>query len=162
MKKIHPLKPIYNDKSKVLILGSFPSVISRDNNFYYANPTNRFWKVLESLFNIKLNTNEEKTSILLKNNIALWDVIASCDIHMSSDSSIKDIVPNDITKIIKNSNIKYVFVNGKMAYKLYNKYLLNRVNIEAIYLPSTSSANARYSLEKLITSYSIILEYLKK
>ena len=162
MKEIHPLKPIYNNQSKVLILGSFPSVISRENNFYYANPTNRFWIVLESLFNKKLNNNDEKIKILLDNHIALWDVISSCDIHKSSDSSIKDIVPNDIASIIKNSNIKYIFVNGKKAYELYNKYLLEALNIEAIYLPSTSSANARYTLERLIKEYKTILEYLKK
>ena len=105
MKEIHPLKPIYNDKSKVLILGSFPSVISRENNFYYANPTNRFWKVLESLFNKKLNNNDEKIKILLDNHIALWDVIFSCDIHKSSDSSIKDVGKKRfvMTKIISIS-----------------------------------------------------------
>ncbi len=162
MKEFHTLKPIYNNKSKILILGSFPSVMSRENNFYYANPTNRFWKIFENLFNTKLSSKEDKISFLLNNNIALYDVIASCSIHKSSDSSITNIVPNDISIIINNSNVKYIFVNGKKALELYNKYLLKELKIEGIYLPSTSSANATYSLEKLIKEYSIILDYLKK
>lgn len=162
MRQIHPLQPIYNKNSKILILGSFPSEISRENNFYYANKNNRFWCIIEKLFESKLITNEDKINILLTNHIALWDVINSCEIHKSSDSSIKDIIPNDINKIIKNSNIKYIFVNGKKALELYNKYLLPVTKIEAIYLPSTSSANASYSLDELIYYYQIILEYLKK
>lgn len=161
MRSVHNLKPIYNKDSKVLILGSFPSVLSREQNFYYANPTNRFWKVLENLFNVTLNNNDEKKSFLLKEHIAIWDVIKSCDIYKSSDSSIKNVIPNNVKKIIKESNINYIFVNGKKALKLYNKYLHDCLKIEAIYLPSTSSANAAYSLGELIDYYSIILEYLK-
>lgn len=162
MRQIHPLQPIYNENSKILILGSFPSEKSRKNNFYYANKNNRFWHVIEKLLESELVSNEDKINKLLTNHIALWDVINSCEIHKSSDSSIKDIIPNDINKIIKNSNIKYIFVNGKKALELYNKYLLPVTKIEAIYLPSTSSANATYSLERLIKEYKIILEYLKK
>lgn len=162
MKQFHKLKPIYNKNSKILILGSFPSVISRENNFYYANITNRFWKVLEKLFNVTLITNEDKINFLHTNYIALWDVIHSCDIHKSSDSSIKNVKPNDVVKLIKNTNIKYIFVNGRTAYNLYNKYLLKETNIEAFYLPSTSSANAAYSLDKLVCEYQKILKYLKK
>ena len=162
MKQFHKLKPIYNKNSKILILGSFPSAISRENNFYYANITNRFWKVLEKLFNVTLITNEDKINFLHTNHIALWDVIHSCDIHKSSDSSIKNVKPNDVVKLIKNTNIKYIFVNGKTAYNLYNKYLLKETNIEAFYLPSTSSANAAYSLDKLVCEYQKILIYLKK
>ena len=162
MRQNHLLKPIYNEKSIILILGSFPSEISRKNNFYYANPSNRFWTVLEKLFNVELNTNEEKTDFLLNNNIALWDVISSCEIYKSSDSSIKSIIPNDVNYLINHSQIKHIFVNGKKAYELYNKYLLNKTKINAICMPSTSSANAVYSLDKLIKEYNIILEYLKK
>ena len=162
MRQNHLLKPIYNEKSIILILGSFPSEISRKNNFYYANPSNRFWTVLEKLFNVELNTNEEKIYFLLNNKIALWDVISSCEIYKSSDSSIKNIIPNDVNYLINNSQIKYIFVNGKKAFDLYHKYLLPKTKIEAIYLPSTSSANAVYTLNKLIQEYKIILEYLKK
>lgn len=162
MRQIHPLQPIYNKNSKILILGSFPSEKSRENNFYYANKNNRFWRVIEKLFESKLISNEDKINILLTNHIALWDVINSCEIHKSSDSSIKDIIPNDINSIINNSDIKYIFVNGKKALELYNKYLLAVTKLSAIYLPSTSSANASYSLDKLVYFYKIILEYLKK
>ncbi len=159
---MHTLKPIYNQNSKILILGSFPSVISRDNNFYYANKSNRFWLIFENLFNVELNTNYDKEKFLLNNNIALWDVIESCEINNSSDSSIKNVKVNNIQNIINKSNIKYIFVTGKTALKYYNKYLLNDSDITPIYLPSPSSANARYSLNKLIYEYKIILEYLKK
>ena len=161
MKLIHPLKPIYDKNSKILILGSFPSTISRKSSFYYANKNNRFWLIIENLFNIKLNTIKEKKLFLLKNNIALWDVIYSCEINKSNDSSIKNVIPNNINSIINKSQIKHIFVTGKTALKYYNKYLLNKLKIEAIYLPSSSSANARYSLNKLINEYKIILEYLK-
>ena len=156
MRQIHPLKPIYDKNSKILILGSFPSEISRKNNFYYANPNNRFWHILEILFKTKLNSKDDKINLLLNNHIALWDVIASCEIYKSSDSSIKNIIPNDINKILNNSNIKYIFVNGKKALELYNKYLLNTSNINAIYLPSTSCAIATYTLDKLVNEYKII------
>jgi len=159
---IHPLKPIYNKNSKVLILGSFPSKISRIENFYYANPNNRFWKIMESLFNKTLNTIEDKTNFLYENNIALWDVIHSCEIVSSSDASIKDVKPNDIKLILNNSQIKAIFLTGKTAFKYYNKYLKNKVNIETFLLPSSSSANATYSLDKLINEYKMILKYIKK
>ena len=162
MRQKHLLQPIYNKESYILILGSFPSEISRKNNFYYANPTNRFWKVLENIFNTNLTTNEEKINLLLTNHIALYDVISTCDIYKSSDSSIKNIKPNNINYLINHSKIKYIFVNGKKAFDLYHKYLLPKTKIEAIYLPSTSSANAVYTLDKLIQEYQIILEYLKK
>jgi len=157
--KIHTLKPIYNKNSKILILGSFPSRISILNNFYYSNKNNRFWNVMERLYNIKLNSNEDKINFLLNNNIALWDVIYSCDINNSSDSSIKNVVPNDIKSIIEKSNIKYILVTGKTALKYYNKYLLDKIGIDAVYLPSTSSANAKYAVDDLINEYKIIKKY---
>ena len=160
MKVIHMLKPIYNNDSKILILGSFPSQISREKNFYYANKNNRFWKILEKLFNVKLITNNERTKFLLSNYIALWDVVYSCKIKNSSDSSIKRVIPNNIEKIINKSQIKYIFVTGKTALYYYNKFIKETINIEASYLPSPSSANARYSLDKLVEIYSKIKLYL--
>ena len=162
MRILHPLKPIYDKESKILILGSFPSIISREKSFYYANTNNRFWPILENIFNTKLLNNEEKETFLINYHIALFDVIKSCEIYNSSDSSIKNIVPNNINTLIKKSNIKYIFVNGKKALELYNKYIYDKTKIKAIYLPSTSSANAKYSYEKLVKEYQIILEYLKK
>lgn len=160
MRLIHTLKPIYNKDSKILLLGSFPSRISRENNFYYANPSNRFWMIMEYLFNTRLENINDKKEFLESNNIALYDVVYSCEIHYSSDSSIKNIVPSDINTIINNSNIKYIFVLNKKALELYNKFLLEKTKIEAIYLPSTSSANASFSLNKLIDEYKIIIDYL--
>jgi len=155
----HTLKPIFNKNSKILILGSIPSIKSRENNFYYANKQNRFWIILNSLFNTNLNTNKEKIEFLLKNNIALYDVIKECEIQGSSDSSIKNIKVNNIQLIINNSNIKYIFLTGKKAYTLFKKYFKN-LNIEYYYLLSPSSANATYTLDKLINKYKIIKEKL--
>lgn len=157
----HTLKPIYNEYSKILILGSMPSITSRVNNFYYANKTNRFWSIINSLFNINLITKEDKENFLLKNNIALFDMIERCDIIGSSDSSVKNIKINNLLTIINNSKIKYIFCIGLLSYNLYQKYYKN-LNLECIYLPSPSSANASYSLEKLIDKYKIIKEKLEK
>ena len=154
----HNLKPIYNKDSKVLILGSLPSKVSREEKFYYANKTNRFWCVMEKIFNERLETNCDKEAFLLRNKIALWDTIKSCDISSSSDSSITNVIVNDIDSLIKKSSIKVIFCSGKKSYELFNKYI--KVTIPVIYLPSTSSANASFSLEKLVNEYSIILDYL--
>lgn len=161
MKVKHEFKPIYDKKSKILILGTMPSIKSRANKFYYSNPTNRFFKIMESLFNTKLLSNDDKKAFLLKNKIALWDVCKECDILASSDSSIKNIIPNDINIILKSSPIKAIFTTGKTAYKLYQKYIFPTTKIEAISLPSSSSANASYSLDKLIKEYQIILKFLE-
>lgn len=163
MSIVHPLKPIYNKDSIVLILGSFPSVISRKNNFYYSNPKNRFWKILGIIFNEEnLTTNEEKIDFLLNNHIALFDVIKSCEIDGSSDSSIKNVIPNDINKLIKNSKVKYIFTNGNKAHELYQKYIFKSTKIVDIKLPSTSPANCQKDIEKkLIEHYrkiKVILE----
>ena len=155
----HTLKPIYNKSSKILILGSMPSIISRENNFYYANKSNRFWLIINSIFNINLNTKEEKENFLLKNNIAIFDMIENCEIDGSSDSSIKNIKINNLLPILNNSNIKYIFCTGKLSYNLYQKHY-KYLNLECIYLPSPSSANASYSLERLINIYKIIKEKL--
>lgn len=161
MKVMHEFKPIYDNKSKILILGTMPSIKSRANKFYYSNPTNRFFKIMESLFNTKLLSNDDKKAFLLKNKIALWDVCKECDILASSDSSIKNIIPNDISIILNSAPIKAIFTTGKTAYKLYQKYIFPTTKIEAISLPSSSSANASYSLDKLINEYQIILKFLE-
>lgn len=153
----HPFPPLYDKNSKMLILGSFPSVKSREQMFFYGHKQNRFWKVVSSVFDSPIpETIEEKKAFLLGNNIALWDVIASCEITGSSDSSIKNAVANDLSEILENANIKQIFVNGKTAEKYYNKYTKNAVNREVICLPSTSPANAAWSVEKLIQSWNII------
>lgn len=155
----HIFGPVFDKNSEILILGSFPSVKSREISFYYGHPQNRFWKVLEAVCGEKVgNTVEEKRAFLLKNRIALWDVIDSCDIVGSSDSSIKNVAPVDITVVLNNCNIRRIFVNGSTAAKLYEKYLKPVTGIEAIPLPSTSPANAAYSLEKLIDQWRIIRE----
>lgn len=160
MQVYHPLNPIYDKDSQVLILGSMPSITSRNEGFYYANKNNRFWKVIEIIFNVNLNTNSEKENFLLKNNIALWDVFASCQIKGSSDSSIIDGKLNDIETLIKNSNIQVIFCTGKVAFNTLTKNF--RTNIPILYLPSPSSANAGTKIETLVTEYSKILNYLKK
>lgn len=159
MKVKHTLKPIYNKFSKILILGSIPSTISRETNFYYAHKTNRFWPILSILFNTELKTNTDKENFLLNNNIAIFDMIKECDINGSSDSSVKNIKVNNLIPIIKKSNIKYIFCTGKLSYNLYQKYYKD-LNLECFYLPSPSSANATYSLEKLLNEYKIIKEKL--
>ena len=162
MKVIHPLKPIYNSESKVLILGSFPSVKSRENNFYYANPRNKFFPTLEKVFkeNIR-STNQDKEKFLLTHKIALFDVVYSCNITSSSDNSIKDVIPNNIKEIIDNSNITTIFTTGTKSYNLYNKYILKDTKIEAIKLPSPSPTNCKKGMEEILfNSYSKIKEHL--
>ena len=155
---IHPLKPIYDRNSKILILGTMPSFKSRENNMYYSHPKNRFWKVLSIIFNEETPiSNNEKVSFLLKHNIALWDVLKSCKIKGSSDSSIKDPIVNDFNHIFNNCNINAVFTTGKKASKLYK----NLTGKESLYLPSTSPANCALSLDNLVECYKTILSYLK-
>lgn len=164
MKVIHPLKPIYNENSKVLILGTIPSVKSREENFYYAHPQNRFWKTLSKVYGEKVgDSKEERTNFLLKHNIALFDVLKSCDISSSSDSSIKNPIPNDLTDILNNSKIEAIFTTGKTAYNLYQKLCYPKTNIQAIYLPSPSPANCPKGIEeKLLKEYSKIKEITSK
>ena len=161
MKVVHPLKPIYNSESRALILGSFHSVKSRENNFYYGNPKNRFWSTLGKVFNEDIgSSNQDREKFLLTHKIALFDVVYSCNITASSDSSIKDVIPNDIKKIVDNSNIEAIFTTGTKAYSLYNKYLLKDVGIEAFKLRSPSPANCKRGIEEeLVNSYSKIKEY---
>lgn len=154
MKVEHTFKPIYNKDSKILILGSIPSIISREYNFYYAHPKNRFWKLISKILNVKEPiTIEDKTKLILNNNLAIYDVIKSCEIQGSSDSSIKNVEINDINYIINNSSIEKIIFNGNKAYELYNKYETNKFSNTKV-LPSTSPANARYSFEDLYTIWS--------
>ena len=155
----HTFDPVFDAESKILILGSFPSVKSRENNFFYGHPQNRFWKVMANVLNWKMPTTiEEKRKMLLENHVAVWDVIASCSILGSSDTSIKDVVVNDFSKILENSKVERIYVNGGKAYELYHKYAEKVTGIKAVKLPSTSPANAAWSLEKLTKTWKEIIE----
>lgn len=150
----HPFPPVFDANSRVLILGSFPSVKSREVSFYYGNPQNRFWRVLAALFGGDVpSTVEEKRAFLLSHGIALWDVIASCDIVGSDDSSIKNALPNDVKSLVAKTRISRVFTNGGTANRLYRAHLEREVGIEAAALPSTSPANASYSLMRLVEAW---------
>ena len=154
---VHPIPPLYDKNSRVLILGSFPSVKSREAQFFYGHPQNRFWKVIAAVFDEEVpNTVPEKKALLKRNKIALWDVIHSCDITGSSDSSIKNVTPNDLKTILDNSNVETIYVNGKTAEKYYKKYTEKIIERSAICLPSTSPANAAWNMEKLIDAWKII------
>ncbi|MCR5301382.1 MAG: DNA-deoxyinosine glycosylase [Lachnospiraceae bacterium] len=151
---VHPIPPLYDKNSEILILGSFPSVRSREEGFFYGHPQNRFWKVMAAVFDSKVPRNtDEKKSFLLYNHIALWDVIGSCEIEGSSDSSIKNVSVNDLSIILEQADIKGIFVNGKTAYKYYVKYTEPAIGRAAVCLPSTSPANAAWSLDSLIQSW---------
>lgn len=154
MKVTHTFEPIYNEQSKILILGTFPSVKSRESAFYYGHPQNRFWKVLAQLTKELIpETIEEKKQMLLSHGIAIWDVINTCDIEGSSDSSIKNVVANDIAGLLHKSHIEMIYGNGDKACQLYNRFCKAQTGKEIIRLPSTSPANAAFSLERLITSW---------
>lgn len=155
----HELEPIFHQNSEILILGSIPSVKSREEKFYYAHPQNKFWKILAEVYNEKTpSTIKEKQEFLERKHLALWDVIKSCTITGSSDSSIKEVIPNNINNIIDKSNIRKIYTTGKTAYHLYNKYIYETTKIEAIYLPSTSPANASISYQKILEAYKQIKE----
>ena len=151
----HPFPPLYDENSQILILGSFPSVKSREVKFFYGHPQNRFWKVVANVFDEKIpETIEDKKSLILKNHLALWDVISECEITGSSDASIKNAKANDISKILKDSSIKKIIVNGKTAERLYIKYIEPITGIKAVVMPSTSPANAAWSLDRLIEAWA--------
>ena len=154
---VHPIAPVFNADSKILILGSFPSVKSREEMFFYGHPRNRFWQVISAVFERSVpDCVEGKRDVLLSCRVALWDVIASCDIEGSSDSTIRNVVPNDLSVIFDTADIKQIYVNGKTAERYYNKYLRDKYGRAAICLPSTSPANAAWSFEKLVKAWSII------
>ena len=153
----HEFPPVFDENSEILILGSFPSVKSREAHFYYGHPQNRFWKVLSTIYDCPMPAStEEKTAFLLENRLALWDVIESCTICGSSDSSIRDVVPNKIEWILKQAPIRKIYANGSLAAQLYKKHIYLKTGIPAERLPSTSPANAAWSVEKLIEAWSCI------
>ena len=157
MQQIHPIPPLFCSTSKVLILGSFPSVKSREQAFFYGHSQNRFWKVTAAVFNCPVPvTVPEKKSFLLSHGLALWDVIAQCEIQGSSDASIKNVIPNDLSVILNNCRIQKIFVNGKTAEMHYIKYIYHTIKTAAVCLPSTSPANAAWSLDALIAAWSVI------
>lgn len=159
MKQIHNIQPIYNQDSQILILGSFPSIKSRNAQFFYHHPQNRFWKILATLFHYPaFQTIDEKKQFLLNNHIALWDVIQSCNIEGSSDSSIENVIVNDISSILQKTNIRQIYTNGKKAHQLYQKYCLPLTHKEDICLPSTSPANAQYSFDQLLQEWKTIIK----
>ena len=156
---IHPFPPIYDEHSEILILGSLPSVKSREQMFFYGHPQNRFWKVLSAVLGETLPTTiEEKKQMLLRNHIALWDTIYSCDIIGSSDSSIRNVVPTDLNRILAESAVSRIYCNGKTSGKYFEKYQQKILGMEAQVLPSTSPANAAYSVEKLISVWAEALQ----
>ena len=151
----HPIPPVFDAHSEILILGSFPSVKSREYGFFYGHPSNRFWKVMRDVLGWPAlpQTTEEKKRLLLESHVALWDVIASCEVTGSSDASIRNAVPNDLRPILDTGRIKAVFCNGSTAYNLYMKLLLPSLGIQPVRLPSTSPANASCRLEKLTAAW---------
>ncbi len=189
----HGFEPVFDGRSRVLVLGSFPSVLSRENAFYYGNPQNRFWRVIAACMGEPTPPNEgeplqgdgcaaflgeepllageahpatleesieAKRALLLRHGIALWDVIESCDIKGSSDASIKNVVPARIERVVSAAPVRAVVCNGGTAGRLYKRYLQKRVGIEAVVLPSTSPANAAWSLERLVARWSEALRPL--
>ncbi len=156
----HPLRPLFQADSKILILGSFPSVKTREYGFFYGHPQNRFWPLLERIFEVNLNTDiEERRAFLLDNHIAVYDVIYRCDIIGSSDASIQNVVPSDLSPIFKKADIRQVFCNGGTSYRYYRKYQESKTGAKAIQLPSTSPANARASMDDLYDKWKIIRDY---
>ena len=161
MRVNHTLEPFYDKKSKILILGTIPSPKSREYGFYYMHPRNRFWRVLADIFEEPYpDTQKNKTSFLTRHHIALWDVLDSCDIKGASDSSITNPKPNNIRSLVDKTDIKQVFVTGKKALDLYNRFILDDVKITPIYLPSTSPANQTITYEELKEKYKKINDYL--
>ena len=157
MEQVHTIAPVFDKNSRILVLGSFPSVKSRETQFFYGHPQNRFWKTLAAVMNCECpETIEDKKKFLIDNHIAVWDVIKSCDIEGSSDSSIKNVVPNDLTEILRVADIRRIYANGTASYNLYRKYCEKEIEREIIKLPSTSPANAQFSLDMLIAEWSIV------
>ena len=154
---LHPFGPLFGPESRILILGSFPSVKSREQNFFYGHPQNRFWKVIAALFDQPVPMNiPEKKELILSHGLALWDSIASCVVTGSSDASIRDVRANDLRIILDSSPIERIYCNGRKSYEMYEKYILPQLGKAAVCLPSTSPANAQWSLEKLIAAWSVL------
>lgn len=156
---VHPIPPLFDESSQTLILGSFPSVKSREAEFFYGHPQNRFWTVVAKLYGCeKPVTVEEKKKLVLENKLAMWDVIQSCEIQGSADSTISNVTANDLSIILNNSKVDRIFVNGKTAEKYYKKYTYPETGIKAVCLPSTSPANAAWSIDRLVEAWKIILK----
>ena len=156
---LHPFGPLFGPESRILILGSFPSVKSREQNFFYGHPQNRFWKVIAALFDQPVPvTVPEKKELILGHGLALWDSIASCVITGSSDASIRDVRANDLRIILDSCPIERIYCNGRKSHEMYEKYILPELGREAVCLPSTSPANAQWSLEKLTAAWSVLKE----
>ena len=156
---VHPFGPLYDARSEVLILGSLPSVKSREQNFFYGHPQNRFWPLLAALYGEPPpGSVEEKKALALRCRVALWDTIYSCDIVGSSDSSIRSVVPTDLRPILSGSGVTRIFCNGRTSGLYYKKYQEKTLHIEATVLPSTSPANAAWTMEKLMEAWSVIRE----
>ncbi len=155
---VHTIPPLYDSESRVLLLGSIPSPKSREVGFFYGHPQNRFWRVLAAVLGEPLpQTIEEKRAMCLKHHVALWDTIARCDIAGASDTSIRNAVPNDIGKLVRESRISRIFATGGKSAELYRKLIEPQLHIPITQLPSTSPANAAWSLERLIEAYRVIL-----
>lgn len=159
---VQPFDPVFDGGSRVLVLGSFPSVLSRENAFYYGNPRNRFWRVVAACIGEEAPADGDvdgKRSLLLRHGIALWDVIESCDIKGSSDASIKNVVPARVERVMEAARVEHVLCNGATAGRLYKRFLLARTGLPAVVLPSTSPANAAWSEARLIECWT---PHLKK
>lgn len=166
MSQTHPFKPISDKNSKILILGSFPSVVSRKSGFYYANPQNRFWRVLAGILNAPLPAStDEKIDFLLASRIAIYDAAISCEIKGSSDAKMTAVVPANLEPIFSVARVVQVFANGGKAHEICEKHLktqiLNSTGKEPIKLPSTSPANANFNFERLVQEWAVIAEVLK-
>lgn len=157
----HTIDPVYDSHSKVLVLGSFPSVKSREQQFFYGHRQNRFWRVMAQVLTCDVPESvEQKRAMLLSHHVAVWDVIASCEITGSSDASIRDVVPNDLSRILSCADISAIYTNGGKAHELYQKYIFPQNGRPAGLLPSTSPANAGYSLERLAEAWKVLREAL--
>ncbi|MDP2076563.1 MAG: DNA-deoxyinosine glycosylase [Sulfuricurvum sp.] len=154
----HPFSPIIDSNTHILFLGSFPSIASFEHSFYYAHSRNAFWPIMEIIFNVTLLDNEAKIAFCLSHKIGLWDVIGSCERENSSDSNLKEILPNDFETLLRDyPNIKVIAFTGKKAFDLFEKYFKN-MEIEKILLPSTSAAHASMSQEEKVVAYKVFIE----
>ena len=157
MRYKHTFPPVYNEQSRLLILGSFPSVASREQQFYYGHPQNRFWRLLAALCGEATpQTVEQKKALCLMHGVAPWDVIESCEIEGSSDSSIRDVAVNDLTPILTQCRIREIYANGSTAWRLFQRYQRERIGRDAVKLPSTSPANAAWSFDRLEEAWQVI------